>query len=332
MSRHEQLHNNWHVRLYKQGDEVGINSLVNHVFGGNRSIRAWNWKYQKHLLSSPCSTIVIAEANGGIVGAYPSINCSLIVDGHRVIFPQVVDNCIATDWRCQGIQPAMVSLFSSTISRQHPVFFGFPGRDHYRIGIATLGYRGVTGLTTLRYHITDCLRFTRKRRTHGNSLVVNEVSHFNRAHDCFWANAKNAFRIVNDRTSAYLNWRFIDNPSQRFRILQMRCRDVVFGYAVIKLLNDKATIYDIMSLQDKQIASELVTSCVEFSQRNKAAYVDCTILDHSVLISALTEFGFRRMGMPTLRLTVSICEQGALSEELLLNSDNWFVTLGDSDL
>jgi hypothetical protein len=76
------------VRLYRPGDEIAINDAFNRVFGKQRSIEEWAWKYQAD--EPPCPIVAawdgdrLAAHNGGISADYQ-------VDGRRVLALQGAD-------------------------------------------------------------------------------------------------------------------------------------------------------------------------------------------------------------------------------------------------
>jgi hypothetical protein len=76
------------VRLYRPGDEVAINDAFNRVFGKQRSVEEWAWKYRAD--NPPCAIVAawdgerLAAHNGGIPAAYQ-------VDGRRILALQGSD-------------------------------------------------------------------------------------------------------------------------------------------------------------------------------------------------------------------------------------------------
>jgi hypothetical protein len=76
------------VRLYRPGDEVAINNAFNRVFGKQRSVEEWGWKYRADEL--PCPIVAawdgdrLAAHNGGIAADYQ-------VDGRRIVALQGAD-------------------------------------------------------------------------------------------------------------------------------------------------------------------------------------------------------------------------------------------------
>jgi hypothetical protein len=76
------------VRLYRPGDEIAINDAFNRVFGRQRSVEEWAWKYRAD--DPPCPIVAawdgerLAAHNGGIPTDYQ-------VDGRRILALQGAD-------------------------------------------------------------------------------------------------------------------------------------------------------------------------------------------------------------------------------------------------
>ena len=91
----------WKVRMYQEGDEIGIVSLVNLVFPSSEyRMRCWLWEYK----NNPYRFLtVVAEHKGKIVGHMGLFLIDVKV-GNRVIRrSQACDLCVHPDFRHQGM-------------------------------------------------------------------------------------------------------------------------------------------------------------------------------------------------------------------------------------
>jgi hypothetical protein len=76
------------LRLYRPGDEIAINQAFNRVFGKQRSVEEWAWKYRAD--HPPCPIVAawdgdrLAAHNGGIAADFQ-------VDGRRILALQGAD-------------------------------------------------------------------------------------------------------------------------------------------------------------------------------------------------------------------------------------------------
>jgi hypothetical protein len=71
------------VRPYRSGDEEGINTLFNRVFGLDRSLDQMHWEFMNGPVSLPEGSIV-AEDKGRIVGFFGSLFLRIQM-GNRIV-------------------------------------------------------------------------------------------------------------------------------------------------------------------------------------------------------------------------------------------------------
>jgi hypothetical protein len=60
------------------------------------------------------------------------------------------------------------------------------------------------------------------------------------------------------RSAAYLNWRFIDNPMQQFKVYEFRDGSGNIGYCVYKILESSAEIYDFVASRRERACLRLL--------------------------------------------------------------------------
>src|SRR5262249_33348955 len=65
-----------------------------------------------------------------------------------------------------------------------------------------------------------------------------------------------------ERSAAYLNWRFLDNPFERFRIMVARSRGQLRGYLVLAGPDDSPVIADLFGGPDPAVVSDLLAGAV----------------------------------------------------------------------
>jgi hypothetical protein len=68
------------IRRYQLGDEQGINNLYNAVFGTDRSLAGWHWKYDDSPRGAT-KLIYVLEDEGRIVGQYANLTLDAVYRG-----------------------------------------------------------------------------------------------------------------------------------------------------------------------------------------------------------------------------------------------------------
>jgi hypothetical protein len=118
------------IRLYAPGDEVAINAAFNRVFGKDRSLEEWSWKYGS---GSPPLPIVAAWEGHALVAHNGGIAVNFQVDGRRIRALQGADTLSLAaaerrpEWR--GAWQEVMDRFAETAAADFGVslLYGFTG-------------------------------------------------------------------------------------------------------------------------------------------------------------------------------------------------------------
>ncbi len=130
-------------RPWRPGDEEAINRGFNQVFGLERSLAEWRWKFQRAGVPSP---IMLAWSGDDLLAHYAGIPARFAVDGEIFRAAQIVDVYSTRRARRlfarRGIYVRTVEAFFREFgeSRCFPLLYGFPGRRALRLGVLELGY------------------------------------------------------------------------------------------------------------------------------------------------------------------------------------------------
>ena len=96
-----------------------------------------------------------------------------------------------------------------------------------------------------------------------------------------------------ERTSAYLNWRYRDNPLGCYLLLTARFEGELKGYAVYTETELVATIIDIFGFQEKNVIVGLLDAIVRNVRFRGSETVDVSIIEGHPWIPFLQSGGFR---------------------------------------
>jgi len=118
------------IRLYAPGDEVAINDAFNRVFGRDRSLEEWSWKFGD---GSPPLPIVAAWEGHALVAHNGGIAVDFQVDGRRIKALQGADTLSLAaaerrpEWR--GAWQEVMDRFAETAAADFGVslLYGFTG-------------------------------------------------------------------------------------------------------------------------------------------------------------------------------------------------------------
>jgi hypothetical protein len=182
---------------------------------------------------------------------------------------------------------------------------------------------------------SSAVRELLRERTH---LVAREVARFDAAHDALWLRMAEDFTCGVVRDASFLNWKYVDQPGQPFRRLEIRDGGQVKAVAVLSFREAdhayqyrRAFLVDLVApLSDTAVMQQVLRVIVDTAADNDADAVVCLHINAHLTRSLERAAFFLRK--PTRFLMVS-CD--VLTEELqhiVKQPDGWLVTQGDSDL
>lgn len=227
------------VRPCHEADVPGVLSLFASVFGRNVTAEHWHWKLGAR--SSKTVNVLLALHGDRPVFQYAGIPTVFSLRGERVNAMVSVDTMTAPDFRRRGLLTRVATAAYARWSDSDVRFvLGLPN-EQWGSRAAALGWRPLFELQRLvrplrpealvahRFGMQWLRRLTLAsglwngvfarppRRDPGVhiQLVSNAGDEFDRLWDVCRSNA--SFSVVRDR--AWVQWRFLDCPSRRYRVL-----------------------------------------------------------------------------------------------------------------
>lgn len=130
---------------------------------------------------------------------------------------------------------------------------------------------------------------------------------------------QNGMRI--DRSAEYLNWRYLDNPVNRYELLTARLGESLLGYAVFRCEGEDATLVDFLGVEDGIVRS-LVRATVSLLWARGVLTVSAPMGEWHPSLSVMRGLGFRiRDESP---IVVYSCSETVVERP-------WFLMDGDRD-
>jgi hypothetical protein len=204
------------VRLYRPGDEVAINDAFNRVFGKQRSVEEWAWKYR---VDDPSCPIVaawdgdrLAAHNGGIPTGYQ-------VDGRRILALQGADTLsLAAAERQPGWRDAwqrVMDHFAEVAEHQFgaSLLYGFTGGRAIGHMVARARWDSVS---PRRIPL-----LVRRRRPPSRSLAsrffrARLIGDFEPALDVLWDRVRGRYPVSVVRDAEHVGRRLSGHPTIRY--------------------------------------------------------------------------------------------------------------------
>ncbi len=134
---------------------------------------------------------------------------------------------------------------------------------------------------------------------------------------------RNRFEIYLHRSAAYLNWRFFDNPFQKFTMVVARDHGRLIGYGLLGQSPTDALVVDLFCNLDRTVFKALLWHMGDIARRSGKASLRTSFLLGSEMSELYKDNGFWfRDDLPLL--------VGNFGEDSYLHSD-WYLTEGDRD-
>jgi len=338
------------VRPYEPGDEEQVLRVFNTVFGeGNPDYQPRTMETWRHLyLGNPYGThVLVAEnADGDIIANYSAHPAPATVEGHDRLCSQPVDTCVLAEYR-GSLRKKSVFVVCATEFIGHyadpgceefcDYLFGLPNDKAFPVGTRIIGYKPVH--VPMRAHV-------RALEPDGGAAWLEELG--TRAEGVTveplpaerWGEAAALFEAHRDgialgirREEPYLRWRYAPRPDgTRYEALLARRdgepRTVLFyrlgwhGHPIVPLLDW------IGDVADPALVAALIASIVGFAGPQGATEVLSWVTPCSPLHAVLLDLGMTLRDSPFNLCIMTFSELF----DLAWAKQNWFLTMGDSDI
>lgn len=322
----------WVIRPYRTRDEEQILKLFHSVFGVERSLAHWRWKYEQNPVGH--YTLVVESPSGELVGHYGGLPVRIDWGGMTVVMPQIVDAMldpqVRRGLRRLGVFAPLVNQYIAGLG--HMVGgYGFPTPEHLRAGKRLAGFvpLGPVSLLTKRLDAGSTMQGRRAL-----FVTVNEEMDLDAGIDSLWRRCRPEMPVAIIRDAAYLRWRYLECPDVRYRLLVARRRfsGTVVGLAVLRLgwqARSVACLVEWLVPSSPAGVGEALLGCAERLARaagmeSLQAWFPPSSRPFGLFLMA----GFRREPTPYELVALSVDP----SVSLEWARDRWYYTMGDSDI
>ncbi|MFC2002742.1 GNAT family N-acetyltransferase [Chloroflexota bacterium] len=355
----------WHLREYKEGDERDILDLYKLVFGVEMSLEHWLWKYKRNPAGQPF--IILAEAEQGIVGHFALLPRLMKVGDNASLGSLSVDTMVHPEYRCQGMHVIMGRETCELAARRGSVIaYGFSNQLSHRNATTKIGFTSSYGggiplwikpldfETVLRKHFTNntllaklgsktaqlgMKLFYRSSKTRP-TCSIKELSSFDERFDSLWDKFSKSYDIMVTRNRAYLTWRYLEKPSDEYRIFVAERGEKLVGAIVVKCAEQVdfmiGFIMDMLSTpEEPEAGKELISAAVDHFAARQIDMAGCLMLPGAAYSRNLKGMGFVKAPKSLLPQEMYLDVNNLVPQyqkASFVNPKNWFVTWGDHDV
>jgi GNAT superfamily N-acetyltransferase len=323
------MNQRWTCRDFQNGDESHIIRLFNLVFRQEMSLPLWKWRFVENPYGK--SIIKLMFDSDKLIGHYAAMPMSVQVAGVSVKAALAITTMTHPDYSRRGIFTFLAKEAWDACVKQGCTFVcGFPNENAYPRLTGQLGWQGLGKIVTIEKILRE------KPENRPIMPDIQNVERFDKRVDILWDKVKNDHLVTVPRTMDYLNWRFFQNPAvsyQKYVVLDQKGQ--MTGYAVLKEYargtEKKGHIVDMLAVDD-EIVRMLVRHSCAFFQSKQITYISAWFPASSRYRRVMEQEGFRAE-RPGQNFGVRVFDKaGSIAGIVEGSLDNWFLTMGDSDV
>ena len=264
MSRYE-------IRPYKKGDEKGILELFKKVFGKERGLDEWQWRFVNNPAGE--NLIHVAVDKEKVIGHYSVSPAKFQIQGKEFIGMQEIDLMVSPDFT-KGLKKAGIfvklgkALYDNVEQAGIKFTFGFPNQNSSPIGSKLLGWQAIAEIPLYSLYLSTrlikdkiktnplkkysaimlfkvyfiCCKLIRYLVLR-KCVVIDKIDKFDERVDTLWEENKGRYDIAVTRDSPYLNWRFFSQPSKEYTLFGIHRDKELSGYIALKIINSESGNY-----------------------------------------------------------------------------------------
>jgi len=321
---------------------------ANRPFARTAEFAAWHYR---SLAGAPEPKVFwVRDATDQAVGMASVVYRPYWVDGRKEYFAVLGDISLASELRGKGIGKQLILFINQYLDQAVPACLGFvmPNAAGEKT-VASAGWKS-EGRLVLYVMPINLLRKARKMagqlsaRTikqgafaaivrrflniyvpKGYSIKFSDTldDEFGR----FWQAYPKAGVVLEDRSAASLEWRYLDKPSHDFLIATIRHHDGLAGYAIIRMTDGQQTceICDLLVASPHNVECLLAAIIIQCIQLYPVIEARIVLGDRHPYRKHLWKLGFLRRG------TCGRYQSYRPDSVTIDPNFSWMVTAGDKD-
>ncbi len=130
------------------------------------------------------------------------------------------------------------------------------------------------------------------------------------------------------KEKAYLAWRYYDKPNNQYVVYKALSDTKCIGYIVLKFLNKKCYVCDIISGDDTSQWPEILATIEKTAKDHKCKIVVFYVLENTFWQKVLKRYWRRKEQVADCYFTIKIHNQ-SLYQPTFLDKENWRIMNGD---
>lgn len=303
------------IRTYQAGDEIGINTLYEKVFGKKRSLQEWQWKFETFPESA---VIVVSEEDGHINGHAAFLKIHARYNGKDIALGERVDIMVDPDAQGRGIYKQIVErMMDECVAEQIDILYGFPAETAKQVFLKVAGGSELGNvprflavnkpgallasklgpLKAIQMPVDRLFSVSVPKKSPYQLREMNERLELA---DVIYSRFEKQYPLHTKRGSEYVQRRYLAHPSREYRVYALELNGYAEAYCV---LHDETqdngvmftTIVDLFGANDETAIASQLKAIRRFTQ---ADALNCWAVPDSARYRALKKAGFFHINSP----------------------------------
>jgi hypothetical protein len=328
------------IRIAEPADDAALVDCFNSIFPVDHpsvppmDLATWRWKYRAPGLARR-EMIVATHAEVGVVGAYPSQPLRARFEGQPCRTAQITDLMVRHAWRRVGERPGLFvqmgklyyGLYCGAGEERQRFNYGWPV-PAWRIGQRYLQYENVRDWNFLAREIPVA---TSQLTAMPAGFTAQEVERFGAETDALFERVAGESRFTLEKDSTWLNWRYAEHPSRRYRLLELRARGelraiAVDGIADLRRPNTSFLVDWIVPAGDGDALAAIVAAAERRAHAAGTGALATVANPADPRHRRLQQFGYDTWDSGYFLVVA------AFTLDAMVLRDAWHFTMGESDL
>lgn len=315
------------ISEYSTGDEIKVLSLFKEVFHKEMPMDYWQWRFMQNPIRK--TFIKLMWHDDKLVGHYAVCPVYLLVDGEQTLTGLSMTTMTHPDYNGKGIFSKLAnSLYADAVKLNTlNAVWGFPNINSHAGFIKNLGWTDLPVIPNFSLPITE------QRYLKSTNSQFGITQSFTQKHELAYKLLSQNFAVNVLKDSSYLNWRYINNPTNNYTIFEFDDQSLAY-FAITKMyennLNQKEIdIVEFVVPDDYGIILDFLAFVLNYYQPSKIRKVNLWLPLYDKRHLILEKLGFQN-SLPITYMGLRCFN--AKQENKLLNCKNWFFSMGDSDV
>lgn len=314
------------IRAYRRGDEHEIQRAFVEVFGVERPLNEWRWKFEQPPRGS---RIVLAfDREGRLACQYAAIVLDVAWFGGTIGAGQIVDVLSRARGGLGRRGGPFLRTVETFLDRERGAgglsfIFGFPGERHQRLG--ELGGLYNRTAPVARF---ECELGRRRGNPGAGGRRISE-GYDATALDLLWRRSAERYPAAALRDSRWFAWRYAARPAADYLQIGVHQRGRPRAWGVLSVAGGSARWVDLV--WDGAEPGDLAMLAAEVEARSRergASRVELWLQNDAAAAAILRDRGYATAPDPERRLSVIVLDPRLDLDRVV---SNLYLTLGDSD-